>query len=211
MSEDLSEYLSTKGVRVRYLHSEIKTIERVKILRDLRLGDFDVLVGINLLREGLDLPEVSLVAILDADKEGFLRSKSSLVQTSGRAARHIDGKVILYADRITDSMQHLLDETDRRREIQLAFNKKNNIIPKSIKKSIDEIMKATSVAESFRDGEIEIKRDIKTDRFLNEDKKVVLEMLGQEMLEAADNLEFEKAANLRDEIKKLDKEIRISS
>ena len=211
MSEDLSEYLSTKGVRVRYLHSEIKTIERVKILRDLRLGDFDVLVGINLLREGLDLPEVSLVAILDADKEGFLRSKSSLVQTSGRAARHIDGKVILYADRITDSMQHLLDETDRRREIQLAFNKKNNIIPKSIKKSIDEIMKATSVAESFRDGEIEIKRDIKTDRFLNEDKKVVLEMLGQEMLEADDNLEFEKAANLRDEIKKLDKEIRISS
>ena len=211
MSEDLSEYLSTQGVKVRYLHSEIKTIERVKILRDLRLGDFDVLVGINLLREGLDLPEVSLVAILDADKEGFLRSKSSLVQTSGRAARHIDGKVILYADRITDSMQHLLDETDRRRDIQLAFNKKNNIIPKSIKKSIDEIMKATSVAESFRDGEIEIKRDIKTDRFLNEDKKIVLEMLGQEMLEAADNLEFEKAANLRDEIKKLDKEIRISS
>ena len=211
MSEDLSEYLSTQGVRVRYLHSEIKTIERVKILRDLRLGDFDVLVGINLLREGLDLPEVSLVAILDADKEGFLRSKSSLVQTSGRAARHIDGKVILYADRITDSMQYLLDETDRRRDIQLAFNKKNNIIPKSIKKSIDEIMEATSVAESFRDGEIEIKRDVKTDRFLNEDKKVVLEMLGQEMLEAADNLEFEKAANLRDEIKKLDKEIRISS
>ncbi|MGY8808531.1 MAG: excinuclease ABC subunit UvrB [Fidelibacterota bacterium] len=211
MSEDLSEYLSTQGIRVRYLHSEIKTIERVKILRDLRLGEFDVLVGINLLREGLDLPEVSLVAILDADKEGFLRSKSSLVQTSGRAARHIDGKVILYADRITDSMQYLLDETDRRRAIQLAFNKKNNIIPTSIKKSIDEIMKATSVAESFRDGEIEIKRDIKTDRFLNEDKKIVLEMLGQEMLEAADNLEFEKAANLRDEIKKLDKEIRISS
>ncbi|MBT3728134.1 MAG: excinuclease ABC subunit UvrB [Candidatus Marinimicrobia bacterium] len=211
MSEDLSEYLSTQGIRVRYLHSEIKTIERVKILRDLRLGEFDVLVGINLLREGLDLPEVSLVAILDADKEGFLRSKSSLIQTSGRAARHIDGKVILYADRITDSMQYLLDETDRRRAIQLAFNKKNNIIPKSIKKSIDEIMEATSVAESFRDGEIEIKRDVKTDRFLNEDKKIVLEMLGQEMLEAADNLEFEKAANLRDEIKKLDKEIRISS
>ena len=211
MSEDLSEYLSTQGIRVRYLHSEIKTIERVKILRDLRLGEFDVLVGINLLREGLDLPEVSLVVILDADKEGFLRSKSSLIQTSGRAARHIDGKVILYADRITDSMQYLLDETDRRRAIQLAFNKKNNIIPKSIKKSIDEIMEATSVAESFRDGEIEIKRDVKTDRFLNEDKKIVLEMLGQEMLEAADNLEFEKAANLRDEIKKLDKEIRISS
>ena len=211
MSEDLSEYLSTVGIKVRYLHSEVKTIERVKILRDLRLGDFDVLVGINLLREGLDLPEVSLVAILDADKEGFLRSKSSLVQTSGRAARHIDGKVILYGDRVTDSMQYLLDETDRRRDIQLAFNKKNNIVPKSIKKSIDEIMDTTSVAESFRDNEIEIKRDIKTDRFLNEDKKIVLEMIRQEMLEAADNLEFEKAASLRDEIKKLDKEIRISS
>ena len=211
MSEDLSEYLSTVGIRVRYLHSEVKTIERVKILRDLRLGDFDVLVGINLLREGLDLPEVSLVAILDADKEGFLRSKSSLVQTSGRAARHIDGKVILYGDRVTDLMQYLLDETNRRRDIQLAFNKKNNIIPKSIQKSIDEIMESTSVAESFRDNEIEIKRDIKTDRFLNEDKKVVLEMLRQEMLEAADNLEFEKAASLRDEIKKLEKEIKISS
>ncbi len=124
MSEDLSEYLSTVGIKVRYLHSEVKTIERVKILRDLRLGDFDVLVGINLLREGLDLPEVSLVAILDADKEGFLRSKSSLVQTAGRAARHIDGKVILYADRITNSMEYLLSETDRRRDIQLSFNKK---------------------------------------------------------------------------------------
>ena len=211
MAEDLSAHLSTMGIRVRYLHSEVKTIERVKILRDLRLGDFDVLVGINLLREGLDLPEVSLVAILDADKEGFLRSKSSLVQTSGRAARHIDGKVILYADRITDSIQYLLDETDRRRAIQIAFNKKNNIIPKSIKKSIDDIMESTSVAESFRENEIEIKRDIKTDRFLNEDKKVVLEMLRQEMLEAADNLDFEKAATLRDEIKKLDKEIRISN
>ena len=211
MSEDLSEYLSTVGIKVRYLHSEVKTIERVKILRDLRLGDFDVLVGINLLREGLDLPEVSLVAILDADKEGFLRSKSSLVQTSGRAARHIDGKVILYGDRVTDSMQYLLDKTDRRRDIQLAFNKRNNIVPKSIKKSIDEIMDTTSVAESFKSNDIEIKRDIKTDRFLNEDKKIVLEMLRQEMLEAADNLEFEKAASLRDEIKKLDKEIRISS
>ncbi|MEC7918709.1 MAG: excinuclease ABC subunit UvrB [Candidatus Neomarinimicrobiota bacterium] len=211
MAEDLSAHLSTMGIRVRYLHSEVKTIERVKILRDLRLGDFDVLVGINLLREGLDLPEVSLVAILDADKEGFLRSKSSLVQTSGRAARHIDGKVILYADRITDSIQYLLDETDRRRAIQIAFNKKNNIIPKSIKKSIDDIMESTSVAESFRENEIEIKRDIKTDRFLNEDRKVVLEMLRQEMLEAADNLDFEKAATLRDEIKKLDKEIRISN
>jgi excinuclease ABC subunit B len=191
------------------LHSEVKTIERVKILRDLRLGDFDVLVGINLLREGLDLPEVSLVAILDADKEGFLRSKSSLVQTSGRAARHIDGKVILYADKITDSMQYLIDETDRRRSIQLEYNKKNNISPKTVKKSVDEIMQATRVAESFKEGDIEIKRDIATDKFLNEDKKIVVEMIREEMLEAAENLEFEKAAKLRDEMNKLEKEIKL--
>ena len=209
MAEDLSEYLSSVGLRVRYLHSEIKTIERVKILRDLRLGDFDVLVGINLLREGLDLPEVSLVAILDADKEGFLRSKSSLVQTSGRAARHIDGKVILYADKITDSMQYLIDETDRRRSIQLEYNKKNKITPKTVKKSVDEIMQATRVAESFKESDIEIKRDIATDRFLNEDKKIVVEMIREEMLEAAENLEFEKAAKLRDEMNKLEKEIKL--
>ena len=209
MAEDLSEYLSSVGLRVRYLHSEIKTIERVKILRDLRLGDFDVLVGINLLREGLDLPEVSLVAILDADKEGFLRSKSSLVQTSGRAARHIDGKVILYADKITDSMQYLIDETDRRRSIQLEYNKKNKITPKTVKKSVDEIMQATRVAESFKESDIEVKRDIATDRFLNEDKKIVVEMIREEMLEAAENLEFEKAAKLRDEMNKLEKEIKL--
>jgi excinuclease ABC subunit B len=209
MAEDLSEYLSSVGLRVRYLHSEVKTIERVKILRDLRLGDFDVLVGINLLREGLDLPEVSLVAILDADKEGFLRSKSSLVQTSGRAARHIDGKVILYADKITDSMQYLIDETDRRRSIQLEYNKKHNITPKTVKKSVDEIMQATRVAESYKESEIEIKRDIATDKFLNEDKKIVVEMIREEMLEAAENLEFEKAAKLRDEMNKLEKEIKL--
>jgi excinuclease ABC subunit B len=209
MAEDLSEYLSSVGLRVRYLHSEVKTIERVKILRDLRLGDFDVLVGINLLREGLDLPEVSLVAILDADKEGFLRSKSSLVQTSGRAARHIDGKVILYADKITDSMQYLIDETDRRRSIQLEYNKKNKITPKTVKKSVDEIMQATRVAESFKESDIEVKRDIATDRFLNEDKKIVVEMIREEMLEAAENLEFEKAAKLRDEMNKLEKEIKL--
>jgi len=209
MAEDLSEYLSSVGLRVRYLHSEIKTIERVKILRDLRLGDFDVLVGINLLREGLDLPEVSLVAILDADKEGFLRSKSSLVQTSGRAARHIDGKVVLYADKITDSMQYLIDETDRRRSIQLEYNKKNKITPKTVKKSVDEIMQATRVAESFKESDIEVKRDIATDRFLNEDKKIVVEMIREEMLEAAENLEIEKAAKLRDEMNKLEKEIKL--
>ena len=209
MAEDLSDYLSSVGLRVRYLHSEVKTIERVKILRDLRLGDFDVLVGINLLREGLDLPEVSLVAILDADKEGFLRSKSSLVQTSGRAARHIDGKVILYADKITDSMQYLIDETDRRRSIQLKYNKKHKIIPKTVKKSVDEIMQATRVAEAYKENDIEIKRDVATDKFLNEDKKIVVEMIREEMLEAAENLEFEKAARLRDEMNKLEKEIKL--
>ena len=209
MAEDLSEYLSSVGLRVRYLHSEVKTIERVKILRDLRLGDFDVLVGINLLREGLDLPEVSLVAILDADKEGFLRSKSSLVQTSGRAARHVNGKVILYADKITDSMQYLIDETERRRSIQIDYNKKNKIKPKTVKKSVDEIMQATRVAESYRESDIEIKRDIATDKFLNEDKKIVVEMIREEMLDAAENLEFEKAAKLRDEMNKLEKEIKL--
>ena len=209
MAEDLSEYLSSVGLRVRYLHSEVKTIERVKILRDLRLGDFDVLVGINLLREGLDLPEVSLVAILDADKEGFLRSKSSLVQTAGRAARHEQGKVILYADKITDSMKYLIDETDRRRKIQMKFNKENNITPKTVKKSVEEIMQSTRVAESYRDSEIEVKRDVATDKFLLEDKKVVVEMIREEMLEAAENLEFEKAAKLRDEMNKLEKEIKL--
>ena len=209
MAEELSEDLSSVGLRVRYVHSEITTLEGVKILRDLRLGDFDVLVGINQLREGLDLPEVSLVAILDADKEGFLRSKSSLVQTSGRAARHIDGKVILYADKITDSMQYLIDETDRRRSIQLEYNKKNKITPKTVKKSVDEIMQATRVAESFKESDIEVKRDIATDRFLNEDKKIVVEMIREEMLEAAENLEFEKAAKLRDEMNKLEKEIKL--
>ena len=210
MAEDLSEYLSTMNIRVRYLHSEIKTIERVKILRDLRLGDFDVLVGINLLREGLDLPEVSLVAILDADKEGFLRSKSSLIQTAGRAARNVRGEVILYGDKKTAAMQYLIDETNRRRKIQEDFNKKNNITPKSIKKSKDEILGTTKVAESFTENEISIKRDIKTDRFLKEDKKIALEMIRQEMLEAAENLEFERAAVLRDEITNLEREINIS-
>ena len=175
------------------------------------MGDFDVLVGINLLREGLDLPEVSLVVILDADKGGFLRSKSSLVQIAGRASRNVKGKVILYANRKTDSIQYLVDETSRRRDIQKHFNKENNITPKSIKKSIDEILGATKVAEAFKENEIQIKRDIKTDRFLKEDKKIAVEMIRQEMLEAAENLEFEKAASLRDEIVNLQKEIKIAN
>jgi len=179
----------------------------VKILRDLRLGDFDVLVGINLLREGLDLPEVSLVAILDADKEGFLRSKSSLVQTAGRAARHLDGKVILYADKVTESMKFLINETKRRRSIQIQFNRENNIVPKSIIKSVEDIMQSTRVAESYREQDFQPQRDIQTDKFLIEDKKLLIDMLSEEMLEAAERLEFEKAASLRDEITKLEKEI----
>ena len=140
MAEDLTEYLDENGTKVRYLHSDIDTVERVEIIRDLRLGAFDVLVGINLLREGLDIPEVALVAILDADKEGFLRSESSLIQTIGRAARHLEGKAILYADKITGSMERAIEETNRRREIQEAFNKKNSIKPIGIKKSIGDIM-----------------------------------------------------------------------
>ena len=173
MAEDLSEYLSSVGLRVRYLHSEVKTIERVKILRDLRLGDFDVLVGINLLREGLDLPEVSLVAILDADKEGFLRSKSSLVQTAGRAARHEQGKVILYADKITDSMKYLIDETDRRRKIQMKFNKENNITPKTVKKSVEEIMQSTRVAESTEIVKLKLKEMLRRTSFYWKIKKLL--------------------------------------
>ena len=155
------------------------------------------------------MPEVSLVAILDADKEGFLRSKSSLIQTAGRAARNVRGEVILYGDKKTAAMQYLIDETNRRRKIQEDFNKKNNITPKSIKKSKDEILGTTKVAESFTENEISIKRDIKTDRFLKEDKKIALEMIRQEMLEAAENLEFERAAVLRDEITNLEREINI--
>ena len=149
-----------------------------------------------------------MVAILDADKEGFLRSKSSLVQTAGRAARHEQGKVILYADKITDSMKYLIDETDRRRKIQMKFNKENNITPKTVKKSVEEIMQSTRVAESYRDSEIEVKRDVATDKFLLRIKNC-MEMIREEMLEAAENLEFEKAAKLRDEMNKLEKEIKL--
>ena len=147
MAEDLTDYLKEIGIRVRYLHSDIKTIERMQILRDLRLGEFDVLVGINLLREGLDLPEVSLVAILDADKEGFLRAERSLIQTIGRAARNANGEVIMYADTITDSMRKAIDETERRRRIQQAYNEKHGITPQTVRKAVREVIEATKVAE----------------------------------------------------------------
>jgi excinuclease ABC subunit B len=207
MAEDLSEYLRGVNLRVRYLHSEINTLERVQILRDLRLGEFDVLVGINLLREGLDLPEVSLVAVIDADKEGFLRSKSSLMQVAGRAARHVKGHVILYADRISDAMDYLIKESSRRRKIQEAYNKKNKIKPTTVQKSTEEILGTTSVADS-RGQPDEIKlTNKKGDDFSSMDKKLAVEMMRQEMIESAENLEFERAAKLRDEIDKLEEEL----
>ena len=193
MSEELSEYFREQGVKVRYLHSDIESLERIEILRDLRLGVFDVLVGINLLREGLDLPEVSLVAILDADKEGFLRSTRSLIQTFGRAARNVNGQVILYADKITRSMREAMDETDRRRKKQAVYNKKNHITPTTIRKKIHE-----SLASIYE-------RDYVTVETNPEFSELTLEELRTEMLKAAKHLEFEKAAQLRDRLKELEK------
>ncbi len=192
MSEDLTDYLKEVGIKVKYLHSDIDTLERVEIIRTLRLGEFDVLIGVNLLREGLDIPEVSLVAILDADKEGFLRSETSLIQTIGRAARNSEGKVIMYADKITKSMQKAIDETKRRREIQQKYNEEHNIIPKTIKKGVRDVIEATIVAEEEICYEIDNDLDI--------------EKLKEEMLEAAKNLQFEKAAMLRDKINELERE-----
>jgi excinuclease ABC subunit B len=207
MAEDLSEYLRGINLKVRYLHSEIDTLERVQILRDLRLGEFDVLVGINLLREGLDLPEVSLVAVIDADKQGFLRSKSSLMQVAGRAARHVDGHVILYGDRISDAMKYLIDESNRRRKIQNEYNKTHGIKPKTVEKSSQDILGSTSVADSMNTpGEIKIKNR-RGDDFSSMDKKLAVDMMRQEMIESAENLDFEKAAKLRDEIDSLEKEL----
>ena len=206
MSEDLCDYLRGVNLRVRYLHSDIDSLERVKILRDLRLGEFDILVGINLLREGLDLPEVSLVVVLDADKQGFLRSHTSLMQVAGRAARHQDGFVILYADKISDAMKYLINETQRRRKIQGKYNEKKGITPSTISKSIENILSSTSVADSIQDdNNIIAKR--KGDDFSKMDKKLAVDMMRKEMIEASENLEFEKAAKLRDEIKKLEKEL----
>ncbi len=200
MSEDLAEYYTEVGVRCRYLHSEIVTLERIKILRGLRRGDFDVLIGINLLREGLDLPEVSLVAILDADKEGFLRSAGSLIQTIGRAARHVRGKAILYADKMTDSMNQAIDETDRRREIQIEYNKDNGITPETIVKPVDMVLVAVSEADYVSTPSIE---DI--DDAVEDPEKMgeVIEKLETEMREAAKRFEFERAAELRDRAKVL--------
>ncbi|TCP24891.1 excinuclease ABC subunit B [Scopulibacillus darangshiensis] len=199
MAENLTDYLNDMGVKVRYLHSEIKTLERIEIIRDLRMGTFDVLVGINLLREGLDIPEVSLVAILDADKEGFLRSERSLIQTMGRAARNASGRVIMYADRITNSMRVAIDETERRREVQSEHNQKYGITPMTINKSIPDLIRATHAAEETEvyDDKPDLSKMSKTER------KKVINNLEKEMKEAAKGLDFEKAAELRDVILEL--------
>jgi excinuclease ABC subunit B len=203
MAEDLTDYLAEHGIKVRYLHSDIDTVERVEIIRDLRLGEFDVLVGINLLREGLDIPEVSLVAILDADKEGFLRSERSLIQTIGRAARHLNGTAILYADRITDSMRRAMDETERRRNKQIAFNTENGIVPRGVVKRIKDIIDGVYDADATRQ-ELKAAQTVAEYKILDEKaltRKV--KKLEKDMLDAAKNLEFEKAAELRDQLRAL--------
>jgi excinuclease ABC subunit B len=195
-AEELTDYLRDIGVNVRYLHSEIDAIERVEILRALRKGEFDVLVGINLLREGLDLPEVSLVAILDADKEGFLRSETSLIQTAGRAARHLNGEVILYADVMTDSIKKFLAVTEARRARQLAYNQEHNISPRSVSRAVEESL---ATYESNREAAAGVLKDAKLDVDLTQ----TISELESEMLKAAEDLQFEKAALLRDQIKEL--------
>ncbi len=195
MAEDLTSYLRGLDIKVRYMHSDIKALERMEIIRDLRIGEFDVLVGINLLREGLDIPEVSLVAILDADKEGFLRSERSLIQTIGRAARNTDGKVIMYADELTDSMEKAISETNRRRKIQKEYNDEHGIVPQTIKKSVRDTIKATVVEDLS--SEYDINKDEKTED--------IIAKLTDEMLKYASEMEFEKAAELRDKIKELEK------
>ncbi|HSE99088.1 MAG TPA: helicase-related protein, partial [Blastocatellia bacterium] len=199
MAEDLTEYYAELGVRVRYLHSEIETLERIKILRDLRRGEFDVLVGINLLREGLDLPEVSLVAILDADKEGFLRSEMSLIQTIGRAARNINGKAILYADRVTESMRRAISETQRRREKQAEYNREHGITPQTIVKAIDSTLVSIVEADYFK---VPVDLD-QVEEYSPENLAETISKLEAEMRAAAARYEFERAAELRDKVKYL--------
>ncbi len=204
MAEDLTDYLVDLGIRARYLHSEIETLDRVEILRDLRLGEFDVLVGINLLREGLDLPEVALVAILDADKEGFLRSETSLIQTIGRAARNVRGKVILYADQFTDSIERAIAETERRRRLQIEYNERHGITPETIKKAVQDIVQELQREEGL---EVKSRAKLKMRPLAPHEVPGLIAELEQEMFEAAKRLEFERAAALRDEIKELRKEL----
>lgn len=214
MAEDLSDYLDKLKIKVRYIHSDIDALERVEIIRDLRIGDFDVLVGVNLLREGLDLPEVSLVAILDADKEGFLRSERSLMQTAGRTARNVNGKVMMYADVITESMRKTIEETNRRRKLQEEYNKEHGITPKTIYKSVEEILSSTSIADvRKKEYEKEEAQFLKVAepvvRYMTKEQKLeLIEQMTEEMLTAAKDLEFERAAFLRDEIEKMKKLIK---
>jgi len=217
MAEDLTDYLMDHDVRVRYLHSDIDTVERSEIIRDLRLGKFDVLVGINLLREGLDIPEVSLVAILDADKEGFLRSDRSLIQTIGRAARNLNGRAILYADRITGSMERAMEESERRRQVQLAFNKANNVTPAGVRKSVVDVMEGAYAAVGKRRSEKQQKVAERSAGYqgragqvdiASKDPKTIaheIDKLEAKMLEHAKNLEFEQAAAMRDQVAELKK------
>ena len=213
MAEDLTDYLMDHGIRVRYLHSDIDTVERVEIIRDLRKGEFDVLVGINLLREGLDMPEVSLVAIMDADKEGFLRSDRSLIQTIGRAARNVNGRAILYADKVTDSMQRAMDETERRRNKQISFNSEHGIVPKTIKKRIDDVMEGAhrdAPGSRTRKAKEKVSRAT-TSALMPENPQTLtpqqlakeITRLEDEMFKAAKSLEFERAAAIRDSLAEL--------
>ena len=201
MAEDLTEYMHEQGIRVRYMHSDIDTIERIEILRDLRLGAFDVLIGINLLREGLDIPECALVAILDADKEGFLRSETSLIQTIGRAARNVDGRVIMYADRITGSMERAMRETDRRREKQVAYNEAHGITPTTIRKNIEDVLEGVWKGDT---DAARITAQVEKGPKAGANLQAHLEALRKDMMKAAENLEFEEAARLRDEVKRLE-------
>jgi excinuclease ABC subunit B len=199
MAEDLSEYLREMGIRARYLHSEINTIERAEIIRDLRDGKFDVLVGINLMREGLDLPEVSLVAILDADSQGFLRSETAMIQIAGRAARNIDGGVIMYADEITPAMEKVIKETHRRRKVQLDYNREHSITPATIEKAVKDLIEGVSTREEEEEERLEVESVMMS----RDEAAEIIADLEQEMREAAENLEFEKAAAIRDQIAEL--------
>jgi excinuclease ABC subunit B len=201
MAEDLTDYLMEHSIKVRYLHSDIDTLERIEIIRDLRLGVFDVLIGINLLREGLDIPECELVAILDADKEGFLRSQTSLIQTIGRAARNVDGRVILYADTMTRSLRYAIEETERRRNKQRAWNEANGITPTSIRRNIGKVLESVYEQDYVTIAPV---KDSSTTEFVGKDLKAAIAALEKQMRNAASNLEFEQAARFRDEIKRLE-------